>query len=460
MRLSLAGIAACLGIEAQRADAIIEGVAVDSRKIRRGDLFVCLPGQNADGHDFASAAVDAGAVAVLASRPLPGVTAPVLQVEDTIAALGRLASCWRARSAAKVVCITGTAGKTTLKDTLKNILARAGSVAATHGNLNNQIGLPISILACDGNEDFWVLEAGISHAGDMEYLADIARPDLAVILNVGPGHTEGLGDRGVAWHKTRLLTRLAPDGMALINADYPDLINETKKLAIGFRQFSCESEQTDFRLVSAAAGRFTVELGGREESFDAPFADSFGAETVLAAAASASMLGASPEQIRAGLAEAALPPGRFNHLNAGGFTIIDDTYNANPLSMTRALKAAAAEADRLSLPFIAVLGEMCELGDEARQAHIQLGRQLRALAPLALFWKGGMESEIRAGLNQDANATNLAPVFLEDASSFMRQWDEQKLPDRALVLFKGSRANRLEKYLSEFATHAGKCNVL
>lgn len=459
MRLRLSEIARCLGLEPQAQDARIDGIAIDSRKIRQGDLFVCLQGENADGHDFAQAAARAGAAAILASRPLPGVTAPVLQVPDTEAALGALARFWRGKSAAKVVCITGTAGKTTLKDTLASILQRAGTVAATSGNLNNQIGLPLSILACNGSEDYWVLEAGISHSGDMEYLANIARPDLAVILNVGAGHTEGLGGKGVAWHKTRLLERLSRNGIALINADYPDLLAETRRLAVNFRLFSCRADQSDFWLVSAYGGKYTLNLGGREESFETPFTASFCAETVLAAVAAAHMLGVSTDQIRAGFAGVAMPPGRFNHLSSGGLKIIDDTYNANPLSMTRALKAAAQDAARQSLPLIVVLGEMRELGGEALDAHIRLGHELREISPFAIFWKGGMQAQITAGLNQDPDAPAIVPIILGDASNFTRQWEQQKLPRRALVLFKGSRSNRLEKYLSELVRYAGEQNV-
>lgn len=460
MRLNLSEIAQCLNLDPPETDPEIGGVAIDSRKVKPGDLFVCLAGENVDGHDFASAAVNAGAAAVLASRPLTGIPAPVLQAQDSSIALGALARYWRNRSSAKIVCITGTAGKTTLKDTLASILAETGTVTATSGNLNNQIGLPLSILACEGNEDFWVLEAGISHAGDMEYLADIVRPDLAVIINVGAGHTEGLGDNGVAWHKTRLLTALAPGGMALINADYPDLLTETTRLAVDFKRFSPGSGQADFRVVSSTAGHHVLDLAGKEESFDTPFTASFGAEIVLAAAAAATMLGAAPAQIRAGFASVALPPGRFTHISAGNFRIIDDTYNANPLSMTQALKSAAREAARLSLPFIAVLGEMRELGSQAEAAHIQLGHELGELAPLAIFWKGSMEAGIRAGLQQHPATSGMAPVSLGDASSFISQWEELKLPGQALVLFKGSRSNRMEQYLSALVSHAGERNVL
>lgn len=460
MHLNLNEIGRCLNLAQPVPDIIIGGVSIDSRKIRPGDMFVCLPGENADGHDFAPAAVEAGAAAVLAARPLPGISAPVLETNDTAAALGALARAWRARSAAKVVCVTGTAGKTTLKDTLKSILSKVGAVAATSGNLNNQIGLPLSILASEGQEDFWVMEAGISHAGDMEYLAGIARPDLAIILNVGAGHTEGLGDKGVAWHKTRLLNALAPAGIGLINADYPDLLAETEHLNVDFRRFATKSCHADFRLISTDGGRYALNLAGREEVFETPFTAAFGAEIVLAAASAATMLGATPDQIRAGFANVTLPPGRFNHISSGGYRIIDDTYNANPLSMMRTIRAASQEAARLGLPFIAVLGEMRELGADARIAHIQLGQALGELAPLAIFWKGGMEAELKSGLDQYSTAIGLSPVSLRDAASFIRQWEEQNLPERALVLFKGSRSNRLEKYLSELVRHAGEQNVL
>ena len=171
---------------------VVTGVASDSRAVKPGDLFVCVPGERTDGHDHAAEAVRAGAVAVLAERdPFEGevnarvLLTPVLLADNSVAALGRLGHAWRAAFRGKVVGVTGTAGKTTLKELLAHILAGRGATARNPLNLNTQIGLPVSMLGADGDEAFWVMEAGISHAGDMDELGPVLEPDLAVILNVG-----------------------------------------------------------------------------------------------------------------------------------------------------------------------------------------------------------------------------------------------------------------------------------
>jgi len=208
---------------------IVEGVGTDSRAVKPGSLFVCIPGETFDGHDFAVKAIEAGAAALLVSRnPFDAVPpVPLILVEDTVKALGKLAHCWRERlGETRVIGLTGTAGKTTVKELLAQVLSRCGLTAKTHMNLNNQIGLPLSMLAATGEEAFWVMEAGISHPNDMDELGAILEPDLALILNVGPGHAAGLGDRGTAHYKSKLLAHLAPGGTAIISADYPDLARD------------------------------------------------------------------------------------------------------------------------------------------------------------------------------------------------------------------------------------------
>ena len=233
MRVSIAEIGAALDIAAfAEKTGEVCGVVTDSRKAGPGSLFVCVPGERVDGHDFAAAAVERGAVALLAQRPLSvpdgGGEVPVFVVPDSVEGLGQLARWWRDRTSALVTGVTGTAGKTTVKEVLAQVLSVRGKTARNALNLNNQIGMPLSMLAADGDEAFWVMEAGISHEGDMEALGAILRPDLALILNVGAGHTAGLGKKGVAWHKTRLLASLAGGGRALVSADYPDLAREAR----------------------------------------------------------------------------------------------------------------------------------------------------------------------------------------------------------------------------------------
>lgn len=460
--MTIAETAAALGLSAaacaRREGDILTRAVTDSREAGPGALFVCVPGARVDGHDFAASAVERGALAVLASRELPEVSAlgvPVFVVEDTVKALGKLAARWRDKTSAKVVCVTGTAGKTTLKETLAAILAGHGKTARTPLNHNNQIGMPCAVLDTDGDEAFWVMEAGISHEGDMDDLGAILRPDLAVILNVGPCHTEGLGERGVAWNKAHLLAWLAPGGVGLVNADYADLVAEAVATGVEPVFFSAGGAQVPYRASAdkQAPGRVRLELDGEEFVAETPFRASFGAETAAAAGASAKLLGLGADEIRRGLAGAPLPPQRCARKSLGPWQVIDDTYNANPLSMRRMLETAQAEAAGASLPLIVVLGEMGELGEGAARHHEELGRLLGRLRPHAIFWKGGHAEDVRAGLaagQPDALTSWRAVSGPED---FVAAWEATTaLGKGGVVLFKGSRSNRLEDLLAALET--------
>lgn len=459
MRLSHNEIAAHLGQAALPDDLWVTSVVTDSREVTPGALFVCVPGTRADGHDFADKAREQGAVALLASRPLPGAGLPVLLVPDTVKALGQIAALWRGKTTARVVAVTGTAGKTTLKETLAQVLSMRGSTARNAMNRNNQIGMPCSLLAAAGNEDFWVMEAGISHAGDMDELAPVLRPDLAVILNVGAGHTEGLGKKGVAWHKARLLAHLAPRGLGLVSADYPDLVREARASGAPLHFFSAAGKAVEYRAAylgpapesaGPARGLYRLWLDGETCEVLAPFRGEYGTENSIAAAAAAHLLGLSPEEIAKGFTLAALPPQRFSQSRLGAWELIDDTYNANPLSMRRMLETAAEQA--CGRTFVAVLGEMGELGEAADAMHEQLGRHLAKLKPAAVFWKGGHAQEMRAGLAH-GNYGGLC-LTVDGVESFIAAWKaflSGSKPDQergGVLLFKGSRFNRLEELLA------------
>lgn len=452
MRLCLKEIAGCLQIENSGHDSIIvNGVAIDSRKAGPDNLFVCLPGARADGHAFAAQAASAGCAAILAARPVDVANVPVLVVPDTEKALVALASFWRDRTRAKVVCVTGTAGKTTLKEALAAIMRSKGAVSATEGNHNNQIGMPLTILNALASDDFWILEAGISHAGDMDLLGAMARPDLAVILNAGPGHTEGLGQKGVAWHKARLLNYVRDGGKALVSSDYPDLIAACGSYKVEQCFFSSrEKGDCRFYLEASGPGWQRVFLDGESHSFSTPFASVFGAENVVAAVGAASLLGATPAEISAGFSGLTLPAQRFNEIVLpGNVYLFDDTYNANPLSMERALDAAARRASLTGTAFYAVLGAMGELGEEGPRCHYDLGCHLAQIGPKAIFWKGPYREDVQNGLSAGGSRAGL--VSAETPEDLAAAWQELSLETSCLTaLFKGSRANRLECHLAAF----------
>lgn len=475
MRLTLHEVASCLGMprfSGPEEHTVLTSVATDSRAVVPGSLFVCVSGCRVDGHDFAAKAVEQGAGAILASRSLPHITVPVFVVPDTVRALGCLAALWRDRTRARVVGVTGTAGKTTVKETLARILSLAGKTARNAMNNNNQIGMPRAVLNTDGDEDFWVMEAGISQPGDMDDLGAVLRPDLALVLNAGAAHTEGLGEKGVAWHKARLLSYLAKGGKGLVSADYPDLAREARATGADIRFFSAAGQDAAFRAsylgaapvvagddaagedVSTAGsrGKYRLWLDGTELDVIAPFRGEYGAENVAAVAAAANMLGVDASIIAQGLADAQMPAQRFNQVQAGSWLLIDDTYNANPLSMRRMLEAAAEQAG--SRPFVAVLGAMLELGAQAALEHEELGRHLARLNPAAVIWKGSCAEDVRRGLNMAGYAGVWQPVA--DAEDFAKVWRDvqsQGLEDRAgtrggVALFKGSRSNKLETFVA------------
>lgn len=453
MRLTFDTLAEHLGSPLRKKGLILTGVVTDSRKASPGDLFVCIPGKRVDGHNFAHAAAERGATALLASRDIPELEIPVLRVEDTVKSLGAIAALWRAKTTARVIGVTGTAGKTTLKDVLAQVLSVRGKTIKSPLNNNNQIGLPCAMLAAAGDEAFWVMEAGISHAGDMDELASLLRPDVAIILNVGAGHTEGLGDRGVAWHKTRMLKYLSQDGMGLICADYPDLVHAAKDTGVPIQFFSARDAGVAYYAAYVGVfpdergrGRYRLRYEDTEYEVSAPFQGQYGAEHLAAIAACAHLLGLEREDIVRGLAQASLPEQRFRELRKGKWLYIDDTYNANPLSMRCMLDAAAERA--AGRPLIVVLGEMRELGRQSTAEHRTLGQHLARLHPEAVFWKGGQGDAVHSGLMSGDYGGLWLPV--EDEAHFARMWEKYfaSTPCGGLVLFKGSRGNHMEYLLA------------
>ncbi len=339
-----------------------------------------------------------------------------------------------------------------------------GTTARNHLNLNNRIGLPLSILNASADASFWVLEAGISEPGDMDELGTILRPDCGIVLNAGAAHTRGLGDKGTAHYKSRLLKYVQTGGKAFVCADYPDLMREVGLLAPQLRGrgvevnfFSAagakEAMCTAVYLGSASAthGRFLVRVDGRECAVNAPFRGSYGAENVAACFAVAWRIGLSFDEISQGLAAAEPPRQRFVQVRRGECLIIDDTYNANPLSAGRMVEAAAALAGEEGKPLVLVMGEMLELGEVAESAHEELGLRMAQAAPAAVFWKGGMADSIRRGLAGGGYTGAFYPIA--GGQEFSALLDEIPLSP-GVVLFKGSRSNKLERLVDVL------CNVL
>ena len=359
-------------------DAAVGGVAIDTRKLKAGDLFAAFKGEHADGHDYLAQAAVAGAAGALVSRKVDSPLPQVL-VDDVEAALGDLASAVRAQRHARVIGITGSNGKTTVKTLTAAILSLHGRTHVNTGNFNNEIGLPLTLLAMPEDAEYAVLEMGAGKPGDIAYLAAIARPEIGLVNIIAPAHLERMGSvEGVAETKGALYQALPADGVAIINADdafagfFAGLTGSRRVLRFGLEHKAdvgadIVEQRADGSLfvLSTPAGDAEVELAlpGRHNVANA-----------LAAASIALALDVPLDTIVAGLEQARPVEGRLRRVTLpGGGALIDDSYNANPSSMAAAIDTLAlAQGERWL-----VLGDMAELGTDARALHAGVGAKAR-----------------------------------------------------------------------------------
>lgn len=463
MRLSLAELAAAMGALGsleKRGGEVPRRVLIDSREVGPGDVFVCVKGTRVDGHDFALEACRRGAPAVVGERPMCGwackkdVAVPYLVVDDACAALGRAARRFREKSKASVVGVTGTAGKTTVKELLSCVLSRLGKTAKNDKNLNNLFGLPLSMLKADGEERYWVFEAGISLKDEMDSLAPILAPDVAVVVNVGAGHLEGLRDvSGVAVEKVKLVEHMAPGGVGVVNQDHPELLaamQDVKRRWVGFSTIDPAAQYRARYLgveetATGRRGRFLVGIGDEEIEVSLAIPAPFAAVNLAAVAGVCGELRISLADLKAGVEAFTPEEKRFSRMRFGGLTLVNDAYNANPVSMKATLEALRDEPG----PLVLVLGEMRELGDAAEGLHRELGGLASTLKPLRVFWVGGFAEAVREGLGA---------VIMEtpsDPADFVNRFRALGV-ETGTVLFKGSRANRLESLLDALTAEFGK----
>jgi len=427
------------------ADVVVSGYSTDSRTLQPGDLFVPLRGERFDGHDYLAQAVRNGAAACLSEEVVAGLTIPVVQVRDTLKALGDLAQAVRQRFAGPVIGVTGTSGKTTTKEMLAAILARTGPGLKSAGNFNNLIGVPLTLFGLCEDHRWAVIEMGMSARGEIARLAQVAAPQLGVITNVGAGHLENLGGlSGVARAKGELFIALPPGGTALVNADDPQvsqlpLANGVRRVLFGVHP-EAQVRASDILAIDGGV-RFTLHLPETALPVQLPVPGRHNVQNALAAAAAAWVLEVSTADIAAGLAEFRPCPGRMELLHLPGeLLVLEDSYNANPLSMGAALDALD-DLGRTGRR-LAVLGDMLELGPAARDLHREVGTLVAERADW-LFTLGEMAREIAAG----AEAGGLPPGRIFCAATvdeLVGRLREVLHPgDRLLV--KGSRGMRMER---------------
>ena len=432
------------------ADAAFDGVSTDSRTIAAGQLFVALRGERFDGHGFLADAAARGAAGALVERADPRATLPQVVVHDTLAALTALAAEARARSGALVIGVGGSNGKTTTKELLAAIVAGAGPSLATRGNLNNHIGVPLTLLRLEPGHRYAVVEMGANHPGEIAALASLARPAVALVTNAGDEHLEGFGDLdGVARAEGEMFAALRTGGTAVINADdaYAGLWSGMVPAGARILRFGIEAP-AEVRAL-AIAGRiedgsfvtaFTLAVGSEEARVRLPLAGRHNVSNALGAAAAAHAAGIALPVIVAGLERMRPVAGRLQ-LKPGlrGAWIVDDSYNANPSSVRAGIDVLCSLPGE---PWL-VLGEMAELGDSAAAAHAGVGDYARRAGVTRLFAVG-------------ENSRHAVDAFGARGSWFA---DLQSLGDALVAglepgvtaLVKGSRVNRLERVVERLA---------
>ena len=429
-----------------RSDRPIRGGAVDSREVRPGVLFVALPGERTDGHAYLADAVRAGAAAVLVTRPpadpaaLGDVT--IVRVADGLAALGAVAAGWRRRFDPLVVGVTGSIAKTSTKEAVAAVLGQRFDTLKSEGNQNNEIGLPLTVLAMGPEHEAAVLEMGMYVGGEIADLARIARPAIGIVTAVQAVHLSRIGSLdAIEAAKGELVEALPPGGTAILNADDPIVRamgsrTVARVVTYGFVD-DADVGAEDVRARGLDGMGFVLRTFGDRRAVAIPGLGRLSVHNALAAAATGNAAGLAPEAIVAGLAEGWSAPHRVALVRLGSVTVIDDSYNASPGSMFAALELLGDLPGRR----VAVLGEMLELGDEHDHGHQDVGEQAGRVADLVIVVGSGA-----AGLAQGARDAGLEPgrvLAVADASAALEAL-RPRLRDGDTVLVKASRGIGLD----------------
>ena len=429
-------------------DTIVENVCTDSRRVKPGDLFFAIKGENFDGHAFLNEVADKKATAIVIEKKKVPAQLPacaVLAVNDTIAALGKVAAAYRQDFTLPVICVCGSNGKTTTKELIASVLRQKFSALWSEASFNNNIGVPLTLLRLEKTHQAAVLEAGTNHPGELAPLVKMIRPGLGVLTNIGREHLEFFGDMaGVAHEEGHLAELLPHDGTLIVNGDNewtPEVVRRTRAqvVRVGFGEkndWRAEKVRLDrngvtFRVTTSTkefCDEYRVPLLGRHQALNALFATAVGA-----------ILGMTVAEIQRGLVDSKPAKMRMQYWEAGGIRVLDDAYNANADSVVAALETLR------DLPLqgrrVAVLGDMAELGAHSEAAHAEIGRRAAELQVGQLFAVGKM-APVMAKAARDAGLSRVIEFENVEAAtkavkSFLKSGD--------LVLLKASRSSRLER---------------
>ena len=440
-------------------DTRLAGTSIDTRSIHPGELFVAIRGQNYDAHGFLDKAVESGAAALLVQRDwLKGHDAPsgpdIIAVEDTTRALGALARGHRQGFSGPVVAITGSNGKTSTKELTYSILSNSQPCLKNEGNLNNEFGLPLTLLRRETEHRAAVVEMGMNHRGEIARLVEIASPTVGLITNVGTAHIEYLGSQEeIALEKGDLVAGLGPNATAVLNADDARVLAQRERgpervLTFGRKgPADIQPEQIRFETEGTFVFRLCTPLGSGEVRVHG-WAETT-VENALAAAAAAVAAGATLEQIQQGLDGFTAVPGRMQHVAMEmGAHVLDDTYNANPQSVRNALETL--QRVKAGGRSIAVLGDMGELGDEAVSAHREIGRFTAQTETDLLFVIGGHAGEV-AGAAMESGMPKENVSICEQPSEIAQEIASLATADD-WILVKGSRSMKMERIVQQLTS--------
>ena len=436
-----------------KGDVTLCAVSTDSRRIPEEALFLPLAGERFDGHDFIGKALENGAAAVMSHRECEEYPVPALYVENTSQALLDLAGGYRTMCGGVVVGVTGSVGKTTTKELLYATLAQQFRAEKTEGNLNNEIGLPLTLMRMTKDTEVMVAEMGMNHFGELSRMTAAAQPDYAVITNIGTSHIEFLGSReGICKAKLEILEGLREGGTAVLCGDEPLLWDKRDSLGCKVCTYGVENEACDLVAQLREDGSFTVKNNGLE-SETLPIGESFtarlaipGAHNVLNALAAASvglLMGETVENIVRGLSSYTASGMRQNIYEQNGFRIYADCYNASPDAMEATLRVLGTlgEGGRR----IAVLGSMLELGDYTEEGHRRAGRAAAEFADVLYAYGPSADAIVRGAKEKGMTAVHA----FDDQNELVRALRADAKPGDAL-LFKGSRGMRMERALALF----------
>lgn len=434
--MSLTTAAQAMRGKYQGTDIELTGVTTDTRAIREGELFVALKGPNFDGHNFVVQAAQSGAAAAVISREVSA-DLPLVHVDDTRIALGDLAASWRANLKGPLIAVTGSNGKTTVKEMIASIMGIHRKGLVTRGNLNNDIGVPLTLLRLEEDDQYAVIEMGMNHSGEISYLTSMAKPDIAVVTNAAEAHLEGLGSvEAIARAKGEIFAGLGGKGIAIINADdqfselWRKMADGNQVITFGINQpadVRCEYElQSTYSLIRLITNQGEVNMRlsilGKHNVLNA-----------MAASAASISAGATLEDVKAGLEKLRAVSGRLETREGiNGANVIDDTYNANPASVAAGIEVLRNSGGETIL----VLGDMAELGDMAAAIHKRVGELAKRYQVTRLFTIGKLAANASKGYGKGARHYDDVQVLVEDLIDCLNS--------DVTVLVKGSRVMKME----------------